>query len=200
MSAHLELIYRGQPTAFRMEPVDRKRLLGGTRIIALDVEGRECPAGHLTRDGKYLLLPGSTADTYVDAEGNSVERSTLSRGDGAPAPARHAEEPVELEGPVPAHELLDGVATRVHRLDAEALHSALDAALRAGAVFRLKRPRTTDTTYLLANDAGVFLVSTEPCGFPFVGPNQAVTDTELAEDDDDSADPFAFDDATEVQR
>jgi len=181
-----------------MEPVDRKRLLGGTRIIALDAEGRECPAGHLTRDGKYLLLPGSTADMYVDAEGNSVERSTLRRGDGAPAQARHAEEPVELEGPVPAHELLDSVATRVHRLDAEGLQPSLEAALRAGAVFRLKGRRREGDTYLFANDAGSFLIHTEHCGFQFVGPNQVVYDSESSEDDD--TDPFAFDDATEVQR
>lgn len=199
MSTQLDVTFQGRPLSLRMVAIDRRRLLGGTRVVALDADGRECRTANLTRDGKYLLLPGSTADMYVDVEGNSVERSTLTRLDGAPAQAKHAVGPVELEGPVQVHELLDGVATRVHRLDAEALHPALDAALRAGAAFRLKGPRTTGTTYLFANDAGVFLVSTEPCGFQFVGPNQVVTDTELDEDDDDT-DPFAFDDATEVQR
>ncbi len=198
MSKQLDVMFQGRPLSLPMEPIDRKRLLGCTRVVALDADGRECRTAHLTRDGTYLLLPGSTADMYVDVEGNSVERSTLRRGDGAPAQARHAEEPVELEGPVPAHELLDSVATRVHRLDAEAVHPALDAALLAGAVFRLKGSQREGATYLFANDVGIFLVHTEPCGFQFVGPNQVVNDSEFSEDDD--TDPFAFDDATEVQR
>lgn len=199
MSARLELIYRGKPMAFRMESIDRKRLLGCTRVVALDANGKECRTAHLTRDGTYLLLPGSTADVYVDADGNWVERSTVMRPDCAPAQAKRDAGPADLEGPVQVQELLDGVANRVHRLDTEAVHSALDAALRAGAIFRLNGRRREGDTYLFANDAGVFLVSTEPCGFQFVGPSQVVTDTELAEDDDDT-DPFAFDDATEVQR
>jgi hypothetical protein len=200
MSTRLEITYLGRPSCFHLEPLDRKRLLGDTRLLALDAEGKECRTAHLTRDGKYLLLPGSTADMYVDADGNWVDRNTLTRADGAASLEASAAGPVELEGPVPVQELLDGVATRVHRLEAEALHPALDAALREGAVFRLKGPPAAGVIYLFANDAGIFLVHAEPAGFAFVGPDQLLTETAFAGDGDDAIDPFAFDDTMEAQR
>jgi hypothetical protein len=200
MSTRLEITYLGQPSSFRLEPLDRKRLLGDTRLLALDAYGKECRTAHLTRDGKYLLLPGSTADIYVDADGSWVDRSTLTRADGGASPEASPSGPVKLDGPVPVQELLERVAIRVHRLDAEALHPALDSALREGAVFRLKGAGTEDFAYLFANDAGIFLVRMEPCGFEFVGPDQVVSETELADDGDDAIDPFAFDDTMEAQR
>jgi hypothetical protein len=200
MSTRLEITYLERPSRFRMEPLDRQRLLGRTRLLALDADGKECRTAHLTRDGKYLLLPGSTADIYLDADGSWVDRSTLTRADGGASPEASPSGPVELEGPVPLQELFDAVATRVHRLEAEALHPALDAALREGAVFRLKGPPTAGVTYLFANDAGIFLVHAEPCGFAFVGPDQVVSETELTDDGDDAIDPFAFDDTMEAQR
>jgi hypothetical protein len=199
MTTQLEVTYRGQPAAFRMEPIDRKRLLGDTRLIALDGDGRECRTAQLTRDGQYLLLPGSTADMYVDADGNWVDRGTLTRSDGTPSRPPQPPGPVELEGPVPVQELLDGVITCVHRLDSEALPPALASALREGSVFRLKGPGTGGTTFLFANDAGIFLVHTEPCGFEFVSPDQVVTETEFS-DSDEAIDPFGFDDTSEVPR
>jgi len=199
MSTRLEIAYLGRPSCFHLEPLDRQRLLGGTRLVALDAEGEECRTAHLTRDGKYLLPPGSTADMYVDADGTWVDRATLTRAEGAASPEASAAGPVELEGPVPVQELLDGVATRVHRLEVEALHPALDAALREGAVFRFKGTPTAGPTYLFANDAGIFLVRLEPCGFAFVGPDQVVRETEFT-DEGDAPDPFAFDNSMEVSR
>jgi hypothetical protein len=200
MSTQLEVTYLRRPSVFRLEPLDRKRLLGDTRLLALDADGKECRTAHLTRDGRYLLLPGSTADMYVDADGNWADRSTLTRSAAAPWQAARAAGMVELEGPVLVTDLLDAVATRVHRLDPESLHPALDTALREGAVFRLKGPQTVSATYLFANDAGIFLVHAEACGFAFVGPDQLASEAAFADDGDEAIDPFAFDDTMEAQR
>lgn len=199
MTAQLEVTYRGQPTVFRLEPIDRQRLLGDTRLVAMDADGNECRTALLTLNGQYLLLPGSTAAMYVDADGNWLDRGTLTRSEESPSQAVRAPGPVELEGPIAVQELLDGVTTRIHRLDYDALHPALAAALQDGAVFRLKGPGTGGSINLFANDAGIFLVHADACGFGYVGPDQVVTESEFG-DDDDATDTFGFDDAREVQR
>jgi hypothetical protein len=42
----LEIRYQGRPSKFAMHPIDRKRLYGYRRRIALDSQGRECATAH----------------------------------------------------------------------------------------------------------------------------------------------------------
>jgi hypothetical protein len=180
MAAYLEMNYQGQPSRFVLTAIDRKRLHGYTKRVALDADGNECAAAHLTRDGRFLLTAGSTADLYLNNEGDSVLRTDLVPvgGDGraletlAPTTGR----PQEAEGPVSPEEILNCVAVKAYALAPETLSPALQSALASGAIFKVSyRPRRATqatTAFLLANETGTFLVQTEPCGFEFVGPEQ----------------------------
>ena len=199
MAAYLDVTYQGQPSRLALTAVDRKRLHGFTKRVALDADGNECATAHLTRDGRFLLMRGSTADLYTNERGDSVPRADLMPIDGdgraletqAPTTGR----PQEMEGPVAPHEILDHVAMKAYALAPEVLSPGLQSALARKAIFRVAyRPRkTTQQTcaFVFANDAGIFLVQTQPCGFEFVGPEHLPAEADVWSDDD--IDEFDFD-------
>ena len=196
-ATYLDLTFNGRPSRFSVHPFDRTQFLGATKRIALDAQGNECATAWLTCDGQHLLHAGSFADLYVNERGDSVERRELVPVDreGRPLATLRATrgDAQDLGAPVPAEELLDHVVARVCALGAEALDPALAGALREGSVFRVAfRPRKTahpTPAFLLANTLGTFLLQAEPCGFAFVGLEQAVpTDADDHEGDGADAD------------
>jgi len=199
MAAYLEVTYQGQPSRLALTSVDRKRLHGFTKRLALDADGNECATAHLTRDGRFLLMRGSTADLYTNERGDSVQRDDLMPLDAdgraletlAPTTGR----PQEVEGPIAPDEFLDQVAVKAYALVPESLSPALLSALASGAIFKVAyRPRKTTqktSAFIFANDAGLFLVQAQSCGFEFVGPEQIPIGTEAWENDQD--DEFDFD-------
>ena len=180
MAAYLDVTYQGQPSRLALSAIDRKRLYGFTKKLALDADGNECATAHLTRDGRFLLTAGSTADLYITNEGDSVPRTDLvpvgSDGRALETLAPTTGRPQEAEGPVGPEEILDSVAMKAYALAPETLAPVMQASLARGAIFKVPyRPRKTtkqSPAFLLANESGLFLVHTEPCGFEFVGPEQ----------------------------
>jgi hypothetical protein len=71
-ATYLDLTYQGQPVRFAKSEIDRTRLYGLRKLIALDAEGHECQCALLTRDGRHLLPAGSTADLYINDCGDAV--------------------------------------------------------------------------------------------------------------------------------
>jgi len=197
MAAYLDVTYQGQPSRLALTAIDRKRLHGFTKRVALDADGNECATAHLTRDGRALLMRGSTADLYTNERGDSVPRADLIPIDGdgralkilAPTTGRLQ----EMEGPVTPGEILDHVAMKAYALAPEILAPGLQSALASGTIFRVAyRPRKTTqqtSAFIFANDAGIFLVQAQPCGFEFVGPGQVPVGTDGWADDDE----FDFD-------
>jgi hypothetical protein len=200
MAAYLDVTYQGQPSRFALTAIDRKRLHGYTKRVALDADGYECATAHLSRDGRFLLSAGSTADLYTNERGDSVPRADLvpvpvdRDGRALPTAAPTTGRAQEAEGPVGAEEILDCVVEKVYALAPEILAPALQSALARGAIFRVPyRPRkTTQETmaFLLTNERGLFLVQAEPCGFEFVGPEQLPAETDVWADDEGE---FEFD-------
>ncbi|MBT7165065.1 MAG: hypothetical protein HN904_19965 [Victivallales bacterium] len=199
MAAYLEMNYQGQPSRFVLTAIDRKRLHGYTKRVALDADGYECATAHLTQDGRFLLTAGSTADLYTNERGDSVPRADLvpvdRDGRALPTAAPTTGRPQEAKGPVSPEEILNCVVVRAYALTPESLAPALQSALARGAIFKVAyRPRKTaqaTTAFLLANETGTFLVQTEPCGFEFVGSEQLPTETDIGTDDQDEE--FDFD-------
>ena len=199
MAAYLDVTYQGQPSRLALTAIDRRRLHGFTKRLALDAGGNECATAHLTRDGRFLLMRGSTADLYTNERGDSVPRADLMAVDGdgraletqAPTTGR----PQEMEGPITPNEILDHVAVKAYALAPETLSPAFQSVLVRGVFFRVAyRPRKTTqqtSAFIFANDAGIFLVQTQPCGFEFVGPEQLSTETHAWTDVED--DEFDFD-------
>jgi hypothetical protein len=199
-AAYLDLTYQGQLVRFAKTEIDRARLYGLRKLVALDAQGRECQSVLLTRDGRHVLQPGSTADLYINECGDAVPRRELVTVTDARTPLSAVppavNDPPEIQGPLNANELLDHAVIRVHSLQPVIVPAKLAQALGTGEVFRVpyrSRPGATETpAFLLAADAGAFLILAEPHGFDCVGPDQPALSE--SDPDEDDLDAFAFPD------
>jgi len=184
----IDIAFQGNISRLALGRVTRDRLYGSARRIGLDATGRECASALLTRDGRHVLGPGSTAGIYLDKESDVVPRDDLVRADerGQPVDSDGTDPdgPHELTGPVPAEALLDCVATAVHEVDASELESTLAASLSRGDIYQ-----ASHVGYLLANEHGVFLIATKPARFDFVGRDHQ---TMCKEDEDNEYDDLGF--------
>jgi len=196
MSRSIDISYQGRASRFRMTPIDRNRLHGFKRRIALDEKGHECTTAHLTRDGRFLLAAGCTADLYINDDGDAINRSELVTVDAdgkalqtLPTTLGRTQ---AIEGQVALDEFLNHVVTKVYALESETLDKALEQTLRDGAISRVPyRPRSTQTetpAFLLANENGLFLMQADPCNFEFVGLEQEVSVEDWADETDDEFD------------
>jgi len=180
MSRKIDITFQGNIARIALRRVDRSRLYGSTRRIGLDAPGRECASALLTRDGRHVLGPGSTASLYLDEKGDVVTRSDLTAGDEQGRSAGDeiavSDGPRELSGPVPAQALLAGVATAVYEVDASELDSTLAASLSRGDIYH-----APNAGFFLTNEHSVFLLATKPARFDFVGRDYQT----VFEDDDD---------------
>jgi hypothetical protein len=197
---YLDLTFQGQPVRFAKSEIDRARLYGLRKLIALDAQGRECQHALLTRDGRHVLPTGSTADLYINECGDAIPRRELVAVHEACTPLSAGAPTVngsqEVVGPLAANALLDHAAIRVYALHPVIVPARLAQALGAGAVFRVpyrSRPGAVETpAFLLAGEAGAFLILAEPHGFDFVSPDQPVLPVDDLDEDD--IDAFAFPD------
>ena len=198
MTRTIDITYRGRASRFRLTPVDRKRLHGFKRRIALDENGDECATAHLTRDGRFLLGAGCTVDLYINDDGDAINRSELVAVDtnGKPLPTLPATSgrTQAVEASVALDDFLNHVVTKVYALESETLDPTMEKALRDDAIFRVPyRPRASHSetpAFLLANEHGVFLVQAEPCNFDFIALEQEVSAEDWA---DETNDEFDFD-------
>jgi len=187
MGRKIEIAFHGKILWLSIQRVDRTRLYGATRRIGLDAKGRECALALLTRDGRHVLGPGSTAGMYLNEIGDIITREDLACVDerGQPASSEIAVTggPRELAGPVPVEALLECVVAAVYEVDASGLESTLAASLARGDIYQTTLRR--NAVFLLANEHGVFLLAAEPAQFDFIGPDPPVI---LDDDDDEEAD------------
>ena len=185
MGRKIDITFQGNILRIASNRVDRSRLYGSAHRIGLDAQGRECASALLTRDGRHVLGPGSTAGMYLNEKGDIIAREDLARaddrdqpadGDGAIPNSAH-----ELTGPVPAEALLECVVTAVYEVDAADLAPSLAASLSRGDIYHV-----LNKDFFLANEHGVFVLATKPAGFDFVGRDRSVTiDDEMDDDYDD---------------
>jgi len=184
MSRKTEIAFQGNILRLAFRRLDRSRLYGSTRRIELDAQGRECSSALLTRDGRHLLGPGSTAGMYLNKGKDVIAREDLTRVDEqGQNNVAHTGGPHELTGPVPAKALLECVVSAVYEVDASDLDSTLAAALARGDIYH-----APNEGFLLANEHGVFLLTTKTGRFESVGRDHQ----EVFEDDDHGYSDLGF--------
>jgi len=187
MSRKIDLSFQGSISRIALHRIDRARLYGSTRRIGLDGKGRECTSALLTRDGKYVMGPGSTAGMYLNKGCDVIAREDLARMDehGQPVISNKVEPdgPHELAGPVPMEALLECAVTAVYEVDISEIDSTLAASLSRGDIYH-----APNRGFLLANEYGVFLLATERVRFDFIGHDQQI----VIDDDDHEYDDLGF--------
>ena len=168
MERTLEVACEGTASSFAIRKLSRATLYGTRRRVPVDAEGRECKAAALTRDGRFLLPPGTTATLYLDDQGDAIERGELRA-------ARTGQDPASAPEPRAARaaDLLDCVVRQVYALVPVAVSGRLDELLAATAICRLGGDGSGEVRLLVKNDRGYFLLVGEDTSFEPVGPEQA---------------------------
>lgn len=199
MARALVLNLEGEISELPLSRVDRAKLYGAKKRVVTDEEGQPCRSAYLSADGATLVPSGGYSLAYVDAAGSAIPRSDLVAvdGDGQILDALPSTLGVEHElfGPVPPSRVLDHVTTSVYLLDAAKLGAKLAERLDQGEIFeaefRYTTSVTTNTLFLLRNEAGTFALVTQPVDLPFLQPDAPA---DLDEEDGDEADSDTDDD------
>lgn len=183
----------GTSSSFQIEKVERAKMYGVRRRLAVDQKGRTCARAALTHDGQVLLRAGMTAQGWFDTDGRQIEQKVIGAegADGNPLDLVPSTLGVEqpLEGPIAATEVLDLSLTAVYRIVPEQLDDVLAASLAAGEFWRFPfnhRPDyRSETGYLVQNADGIFALVGVPAAAEFLEPQAPPP---LADDDDDDDD------------
>lgn len=194
MAREIAVVREGRESRFGFERVSREKLYGSRRRVAVDDDGEECRLAELTRDGQ-LLLPGSTAQLYVDQAFDVVERDRLQAVDASGQPLEPVGStlgvPQELIGPVPAERVLDCETNAVYQLEPSEIDAELLRSLEAGAIyetrFSFRGGYALSPLFLVANEHGLFGLVADEVGFE---PLRRDVAPAASEEDD----PFATDD------
>ena len=155
---------------FSLQKLDRAKLYGKRRRLNLDQNGQPCTRAELTQDGSLLVKSGMTSQGYFDEDQRWIPRGELigldtegNQVEKAPSTLGVAQ---DLEGPVPAEEVLDLEVASVYMLDAVEVAPTLAEALDRGDVFRFRFNFRADyhaeSAYLLKNSEGLFALVGSP--------------------------------------
>lgn len=178
MPKGIVVAHNGMVSAFQIEKVERAKIYGVRRRLAVDQKGRTCARAALTDDGQVLLRAGMTAQGWFDTDGRQIEQMAIGAedADGNPLDLVPSTLGVEqpLDGPVDAREVLDLSLTAVYRIIPEALDKSLSKSLVDGQFWRFPfnyRPDyRSETGYLVQNADGIFALVGTPAPTQFLEP------------------------------
>ena len=170
MASNIVVQLGSDKSVFTLRKLERAKLYGKRRRLNLDLDGEPCTRAELTHDGSLLIRSGMTGQGYFDNERNSIPRSEMVGIDADGKPVEKVPSTLgvlqDLEGPVPAEEILDLFVTSVYMLDAVEVAPALTEALDDGNSFRFQFNYRADyhgeCAYLVKNSTGLFVLVGSP--------------------------------------
>jgi len=189
MPKGIVVTHNSKVSSFQIEKVERAKIYGVRRRLAVDQKGRTCARAALTDDGQVLLRAGMTAQGWFDTDGRQVDQKDIAAEDenGKPLELIPSTLGVEqrLEGPIAATAVLDLSLTAVYRIAPEQLDESLSKSLADGQFWRFPfnyRPDyRSETGYLVQNADGIFALVGVPAPAEFLEPQAPPP---LGDDDD----------------
>ena len=199
MAKPVILNFNGESASFTPTKVDRAKIYGARKRIAIDAEGANCTKAALTIDGALTIRSGMLAQGYFTPEGRMVQRSEMT---GLDAAANKVETkpstlgfPQELVGPVESSEVLDLQIQSVYFLSPDAVPATLSEELKAGKIYRFpfnySAGLETETAYLISNDEGIFALCGKPLNEVWV--DESTSFVPEAADAEEESDDLDFD-------
>ncbi|MEY2982968.1 MAG: hypothetical protein RL562_3195 [Planctomycetota bacterium] len=165
MAKAIIVTHSGEESRFDFTKLERAKVYGSRRRVALDAAGEPCRRASLTQDGRFLLQSGMTAQGYLTPEGRWVSNAELVGldADGKPLEKQPSTLGVaQALDEVAPRDLFDLRVTSTYALTVQHLEPALQAALDAGKVFRFafnyRSDYRAETAYLVQNDVGCFAI------------------------------------------
>ena len=196
MPRSLEFTYGKQSFAREIVKVDRTKLYGSVETETVDADGNACKLLTLASDGKTLIPYGGTAFSYVNPDGEWVDRGDLQPVDMEGEPLK--ELPSSFDAPTPVAEevsietFFDHNVRLVYRLEGETpLPAKMKKKLESGAIFRIpfsyRGGVDPDIAFLLLGERGsLWMLVAQDSAIGFIGLEEtALCGRDKIEDDDD---------------
>jgi len=178
---------------FQLKKIERKKLYGYRKRLAVDENNEECKRASLTEDGKVLIKSGMTSQGWFIDGGKQIESSEIGAIDQnnneldlIPSTLGVNQ---NLEGPVKPQELLDLSVTTVYSLIPDQISSDLESSLIKGQIwkfnFNFRADYRMETGFILKNDSGYFAIIGVPNYIDMLSPNVRPPEDEDADEDDE---------------
>ncbi|MBU3617261.1 hypothetical protein [Polynucleobacter sp. JS-Polo-80-F4] len=183
----------GKDYSFAPTKVDRSKIYGSKKRVALDPQGRFCTRAALSSDGAHLVLTGMSAQGYFRTNGVMVGRQEMVGLDlngkvVEPIPSTLGVSQA-LEGPVSGSEILGLDVESLYYLDPLESGSDLLTKLQAGEIYKFSINYTSglelETAYLVSNDEGCFAIVGKPALLNWIESATLFESVEVSEDADD---------------
>lgn len=197
MAKPVMLSFQGRELSFAPSRVERGRIYGTRKRVAVDAGGRVCTRAALTADGTTLLTAGMTSQGHFAPDGRWVPRAEMVGLDasGQPVPVQPSTLGVTqpVEGPVEPAELLGLSLQAVFLLTPDDAANPLAQALQNGQIFRCPfnyaASLEMEVAYLVGNADGCFALVGQPVALPWTdegatfiadaGPDEAEADLDF---------------------
>ena len=176
---------------FQLKKIERKKLYGFRKRLAVDENNDECRRASLTEDGQVLIKSGMTSQGWFIEGGKQIESSEIGVIDEDNNELELVPSTLgvnqNLEGPLNPKELLDMTVTTVYSLLPDQISNDLESSLDKGEIwkfsFNFRADYRMETGVILKNDAGYFAIIGIPNQINMLSHNAP-----LPEDDDDDDD------------
>jgi hypothetical protein len=199
MAKPVILNFNGEPASFTPTKVDRTKIYGARKRIAIDAEGASCSKAALTIDGALTIRSGMLAQGYFTTEGRMVQRSEMvgldAAGNTVESKPSTLGVPQEIAGPVEPAEILDLQIQSVYFLTPDDVPAKLSDELKAGKIYKFPfnymAGLETETAYLLSTDEGTFALTGKPQNTVWV--DESTSFVPEAADTEEESDDLDFD-------
>jgi hypothetical protein len=193
MAKPLVVSFEGATASFSVSLLDRRKIYGSKRRVAIDSQGRTCTRAALTTDGATLIIAGMTAQGYFTKTGRPVARGEMVGIDAEGKILEMKPSTLGVEqkahGPVDPSELLNLAVQSVYFLETDEDNTGMAERLKEGAVlkvaFNYAAGLGVETAYLVGNDAGCFAIVGTPVADQWVEEGQQFEQLEESDDADD---------------
>ena len=151
---------------FQLKKIERKKLYGFRKRLAVDENNDECKRASLTEDGQVLIKSGMTSQGWFIEGGKQIESSEIGVIDEDNNELELIPSTLgvkqNLEGPLNPKELLDMNVTTVYSLLPDQISNDLESSLDKGEIwkfsFNFRADYRMEKGIILKNDAGYFAI------------------------------------------
>ena len=178
---------------FQLKKIERKKLYGFRKRLAIDENNDECKRASLTEDGEVLIKSGMTSQGWFIEEGKQIESNEIGAIDEnnnelclIPSTLGINQ---DLEGPMNPKDLLDLSVTASYSIIPDEISDDLKISLEKGEIwkfnFNFRSDYRMETSYILKNESGYFLIVGVPNQANFLSLNAPPPLEEEEEEEDD---------------
>ena len=193
MAKPLVVSFDGVTATFPITLLDRSKIYGSKKRVAIDGQGLTCTRAALSTDGTTLIMAGMTAQGYFTKAGRPVARGEMvgmdAKGNIVELKPSTLGVEQKADGPMDPSELLSLDLQSVYFLETDEDKSGVADRLKGGAVlkvaFNYAAGLGVETAYLLGNDAGCFAIVGTPVADQWVEEGQQFEELEESDDADD---------------